>query len=334
MEVVVATHRAVLEHDTGPHHPEGPERVESVTRGLHGSGLEVVDLEAPLVDMSDLVRVHDPSYVEAVERFCRLGGGLIDTDTVASPATWEAALRSAGAATMLAEQLEPGSDATGFAVTRPPGHHALRDRAMGFCFFNNIAVAASRLRDRRQRVAILDWDVHHGNGTQAILGDDPGVLYVSIHQDPFYPFEGHLSDIDRMAPGTNVNLPLPAGTGGDIYRRAWEELVLPVLKQFDPDRVLVSAGYDAHVDDPLADMALIVDDFGWMAAGLGDMYPPGSVVMVLEGGYDLSALEHSAAATVLGLSGETGDGTPFDSPDRARVALDRIAAAVGRHWKV
>ena len=333
MKVVVATHQSALEHDTGIHHPERPERVEAVTRGIVRSGLEILHAEAPRVDMSDLVRVHDPSYVEAVEGFCRLGGGLLDTDTVASPSTWDAALRSAGAVTMLVEELEARSDGFGFAVIRPPGHHALRARAMGFCLFNNVAVAASMLRDRGQRVAIIDWDVHHGNGTQALLGDDPGVLYLSLHQDAFYPFEGHLSDIERMAPGTNVNLPFPATTAGDIYREAWEEVVLPVVTQFEPDRILVSAGFDAHVDDPLADMALVSGDFGWMSARLGEAYPASRVTLILEGGYDLDALEESARATVLGLSGGGEDGAPLESPSQSRTALDRIAAAVARHWK-
>lgn len=332
MKVVVAAHQSALEHDTGRHHPERSERVESVLQGVSGSGLEVVDVEAPRVEMSDLLRVHDSGYVEAVENFCRSGGGLLDTDTVASPATWDAALRAAGAVTMLVEELESRSDAFGFAVTRPPGHHALRDRAMGFCLFNNVAVAASRLRDRGQRVTILDWDVHHGNGTQALLGDDPGVLYVSLHQDAFYPFEGHLSDIERMAPGTNINLAFPARTGGDLYRRAWEELVLPVVTQFEPEWVLISAGFDAHVDDPLADMALVAADFGWMAARLGEAFPASRVTLALEGGYDLTALEESAGATVLGLAGKPGEGAPLESAHS--VALDRIALAIAHHWKV
>lgn len=334
MKVVVATHQSSLEHDTGRHHPERPQRVESVVRGVAASDVEVVGVISPPAEMSDLVRVHDRSYVEAVERFCRSGGGSLDTDTVASLATWDAALRSAGGVTMLAEELEIGSDAFGFVVTRPPGHHALRNRAMGFCLFNNVAVAGAMLRDRGRRVAIIDWDVHHGNGTQALLGDDPGVLYLSIHQDPFYPFEGDVGDIERMAPGTNVNIPLPARTGGDLYRRAWEELVLPVLSQFEPDRVLISAGFDAHVDDPLADMALTAADYGWMANTLAAVYPADRVVVALEGGYDLVALEESASATVRGLAGQTIPGDPLESPDHSGDALDRVVAAVGRHWKV
>ncbi len=335
MRVVVATHRSALEHDTGKHHPERPERVEAVIGGLLRSGADATEMESPRVERRDLARVHDPSYVEAVEGFCDAGGGHLDTDTVASPATWDAALRSAGGVMMLVEELEERSDALGFAVARPPGHHALRARAMGFCLFNNVAVAAAALRDRGRRVAIIDWDVHHGNGTQALLGEDPGVLYVSLHQDAFYPFEGHISDIERMAPGTNVNIPFPARTGGDLYRKAWEELVLPVVTKFEPDRILISAGFDAHVDDPLADMALVAADYQWMAFSLATVLPAHRVVVALEGGYHLDALEESAAATVLGLTGSgNGGGLPLTSPERSKAAFERAASAVARHWKV
>ena len=253
MEVLVATHGSSLKHDTGERHPERPERVEAVHRGVVGSGLEVIEIQAPQIQSSELEMAHDPSYIEMIEAYCSLGGGALDMDTIASEATWEAALTAAGAVRVLTEELRERTDSTGFAITRPPGHHAFRDRATGFCIFNNLAVTAALLRSNGERVAILDWDVHHGNGTQSILGDDPGTLYVSIHQDHFYPFDGDVADIDAgEAKGTNVNIPLPAWTGGDVYRRAWGELVIPVVSQFEPDWVLISSGYDAHVDYRLA----------------------------------------------------------------------------------
>lgn len=338
MEVLVATHGSSLKHDTGERHPERPERVEAVHRGVLGSGLDVVEVEAPRIDRSELAVAHDASYIEMIETYCSLGGGALDMDTVASPDTWEAALTAAGGVRVLTEELRERSDSTGFAITRPPGHHALRDRAMGFCIFNNIAISAALLRSRGERVAVLDWDVHHGNGTQALVGDDPGTLYVSVHQDHFYPFEGQVLDIDAgEAKGTNVNIPLPAWTAGDIYRRVWAEMVIPVLSQFEPDWVLISAGYDAHVDDPLADMNLVADDYGWMAAQVAAVHPPNRIVLALEGGYDLGALEQSAATTLMGLAGITADAESVpsrSSPTTAAAAVDEATEAISRHWTI
>ncbi len=335
MKVIVASHESAMKHDTGAGHPERPERVGAVRRGISGSGLDVVEVEAPQIDRRDLALVHDPSYISMIETFCSLGGGALDMDTVASKDSWEAALRSAGAVKVLVEQLQSQSDATGFAITRPPGHHALRDRAMGFCLFNNVTVTAAALRAEGERVAILDWDVHHGNGTQSIVGDDPGVLYTSIHQSPFYPFDGQASDIDTGAKGTTVNIPLPAGTAGDAYRRAWRELVIPVVQQFGADWIFMSAGYDAHSSDLLADFYLEATDYGWMAAQVAEVHPANRVVVALEGGYDLEAMEDSTAATLQGLSGVApATGSPRTSPTTADEAIDAAARAVSRHWKV
>jgi acetoin utilization deacetylase AcuC-like enzyme len=183
-------------------------------------------------------------------------------------------------------------------------------------------------------VAILDWDVHHGNGTQALVASDPGTLYVSVHQDRFYPFEGHPDDIENGAKGTTVNVALPAGTGGDVFRVAWESLVLPVVTQFAPDWVLVSAGFDAHTEDPLADLDLLDADYGWMASRLARAHPANRTVFALEGGYDLDGLRHSARSTVMGMSGVEEFGPPLASPPYSAVALGEAAAAVSRHWKV
>ncbi len=336
MRVLVANHPSALEHDTGMHHPERPDRVRAVSRGIARSGLDVVEFVPPEIQRSELALVHDPSYIEMVESFCSLGGGALDMDTVVSQASWEAALTAAGGVKALVDELRVTEDATGFAITRPPGHHAMRDRAMGFCVFNNVAVTAALLRAGGERVAILDWDVHHGNGTQALLAGDPGVLYVSIHQAPFYPFDGWLDDIEiDDGKGTVVNIPVPAGTAGDVYRRAWGELVLPVVTQFEPEWVLVSAGYDAHENDPLADLELTSEDYGWMAAQLAVTHPAARTVVALEGGYDLTALEESAALTVMGLAGvaPVGELTHM-SPDRSRAALDEAALTIARHWRI
>ena len=336
MEVVVASHPAALLHDTGPRHPERAARVEAVLAGVRDSGLKVDEVEAPPIARSELALVHDPSYIEMIEKFCELGGGALDMDTFAVPATWEAALTAAGGVRTLVEELESRSDATGFAVSRPPGHHAMPNRAMGFCIFNSVAVTAAYLRSRGERVAVLDWDVHHGNGTQAMLADDAGALYVSIHQDDFYPFTGLAEDIEKgEAKGTVVNIPLPSGTAGDVYRRGWDELVMPVVSQFVPDWVLVSAGFDAHANDELAGLSLESVDYGWMAARLGSIHPPGRTIFTLEGGYDLTALRESTRYALAGVAGATVPvGSHRRSPDRALIALDSAAAGIGNHWSV
>ena len=336
MEVVVASHPSSLKHDTGPRHPERPDRVHAAHRGVLASGLEVVEIEAPRIDPVELALVHDASYIEMIKTLSSVGGGALDMDTVVSERTWEAALTAAGAVRVLVEELENKTDCTGFAITRPPGHHANVDRAMGFCIFNNVAISAALVRTRGDRVAIVDWDVHHGNGTQAMLGDDPGVLYFSIHQDHFYPYEGHLADIEvGDAPGTNINIPIPAGTSGDVYRRAWGELVIPVVSAFAPDWVFVSAGYDGHVDDPLGGLSLVADDYGWLAARLADVQPANRTILALEGGYDLDAIDQSIAATLKGLAGRVEDiAGQLVSPPGASVAVDEAAVVISRHWPV
>lgn len=335
MKVVVASHPSSLRHDTGAFHPERPERVEAVRKGVLGSGLDVVEIEAPRIERSELALAHDPTYVEMIESYCSLGGGALDMDTAVSEESWEAALTSAGSVRALIEELESAGDATGFAVCRPPGHHAFSDRAMGFCLFNNVAISAKVLRARGDRVAILDWDVHHGNGTQAIVADDPGILYVSVHQRHHYPHEGMLEDLEIGSKGTVVNIPLPAGTAGDVYRRAWGELAIPVTTQFDPDWVLVSAGYDGHIADQLADFRLTAADYGWVASRISEMIPPNRIVLALEGGYDLDALEASAAATVLGIAGLVPElEEPGRSDAGSQSALEEAAEAIRAHWAV
>jgi acetoin utilization deacetylase AcuC-like enzyme len=334
MEVVVATHPAATRHDTGRLHPERPERVAAILKGIAETGLDLVEIESPEIGRSELALVHDPAYVEMIEAFCARGGGALDMDTIATRESWTAALTAVGGVKAAVEALEGMSDATGFVVSRPPGHHALRDRAMGFCIFNNVAVVASWLRAHGKRVAIIDWDAHHGNGTQAMVGPDLGILYASIHQGSFYPFEGHIEDIDREAKGTTVNVPLPAGTAGDVYRRAWGELVLPVVGQFSPDWVLVSAGYDAHTEDPLAQLDLLDSDYGWMASRLAAVHEPRRTVFALEGGYDLDGLCQSARSTLLGMAGEEQFGSPLRSVHGAEAAFEAAREVISRHWKV
>jgi acetoin utilization deacetylase AcuC-like enzyme len=334
MEVVVASHPSALAHDTGRTHPERPDRVGAVLRGVADTGLKVDEIESPEVTKRELATVHESGYIEMVEKFCALGGGALDMDTIGSKDTWEAALTAVGGVKATVGVLEGSSDRTGFVAARPPGHHALSDQAMGFCFFNNVAVSALSLRARENKVAILDWDVHHGNGTQAAVADDPGIFYASVHQSPFYPFEGLIGDIDLGAPGTTVNVPLPAGSGGDVIRVAWADVIIPAMSQFEPDWIFVSAGYDGHVSDPLADFRMVSGDYGWIASRIAEAHSPSRIVSVLEGGYDLDALRESTRDSLLGFSGVTPDVEPLASPNAALGALDEVRSAVSRHWSI
>jgi acetoin utilization deacetylase AcuC-like enzyme len=206
---------------------------------------------------------------------------------------------------------------------------------MGFCIFNNVVIATGWLRRRGQRVAILDWDVHHGNGTEAMVGHDSDVLYVSLHQSPFYPFDGDPQAVDRgPSPGTVFNIPLIAGTAGDVYREAWESMVLPSISKFDPDWVILSAGYDAHHLDHLAGLRLVTDDYGWMAGELARVFPVSRTAVVLEGGYDLDAIRDSAKATVEGLAGGFEAGYPLRSPDGAAECLDRTRLIASKYFPI
>jgi acetoin utilization deacetylase AcuC-like enzyme len=282
----------------------------------------------------DVERVHDPSYLAWLKNRCQetLTVSWLDPDTYITRRSFDAALHAAGAAVAAAEQSLNGEHC--FAFVRPPGHHAEYNRAMGFCLMNNVAVAAKKALMQVDRIAIVDWDVHHGNGTQTLVGPDPAILYISVHQSSFYPFEGHLEDIDLDAKGTTVNIPLPAGTAGDVYRKAWSELVLPVLEQFAPDWVLVSAGFDAHTEDPLAELDLLDADFGWMASALAKVHEPARTVFALEGGYDLDALRHSARSTLLGMAGEESFGPPLHSIEGAEAHLNAARAVIAGHWNV
>lgn len=335
MELVVASHPAALRHDTSRNHPERPDRVNSARAGLIDAGLTIVDITSPLARREDLELIHEPSYIDMLEAFCKMGGGALDMDTIVSSDSWEAALAAVGGVLSTIEELDVRSDATGFVLARPPGHHAMADRAMGFCMFNNVAIAARWLTLQGKRVAILDWDVHHGNGTEASLGDDPAILYVSLHQSPFYPFEGNLSAIEKgAAPGSVINIPLPEGTGGDVYREAWSTVVLPALKEFGPDWVLVSAGYDAHHLDHLAGMRLISADYGWLAESLGREHPASRIVFVLEGGYDLDGIRESVAATIRGVTGIVGEASPFQSPSASWDALGTARRVIGQYFSL
>ncbi len=311
-------------------HPERPTRIPAVMEGvedLHlGADLETV---APYTaGLDELSRVHDPAYLEDLAAFCRAGGGNIDPDTYATADSWTLARRAAGAGLAALDALRTADDGVAFVAARPPGHHALRDRAMGFCLLNNVAVAAASLTAAGERVLIVDWDVHHGNGTQAIFWNDPNVLYVSTHQWPLFPGSGAASEVGGPgALGLTVNVPLPPGATGDVVRRALDEVALPTIEQFGPTWVLVSAGFDAHRADPLSDLVLSSGDFAQLATMVASFVPrPGRLALFLEGGYDLEALHLSVASTLSALIGRPD---PAESATHGGPGMEEVERAAG-----
>ena len=324
-----------LEHETGPH-PEGPGRIPAIERELASHdwlGFERVD--APAVSMETLNAIHPQSYVDSVREMSERGGGAFDPDTVASPGSYDAALHAAGGACALVDALVDGSARTGFSGLRPPGHHAEEARAMGFCLFNNVAIAARHALDAHglERVLVLDWDVHHGNGTHDIFYESPRVLFASLHQWPLYPGTGRLSETGTGAgEGYTINLPVPPRSGDATWLPLVEHIVVPAARAYDPQLILVSAGFDAHRDDPLATCELTEHSFAAMArwvVSLGSSLdvPVGAL---LEGGYDLGALARSVAATLEVLG--SGDGaTSTREPD---AVTQRAQAHFSRWWPV
>lgn len=306
MHTAYVTHPACLRHDMGHWHPESPARLRAIDDRLHAAHLYdyLIHLEAPLAHRVHLLRVHDAAYVDAIEAAAPFEGAReLDHDTLMNPHTLEAAMRAAGGAVLAVERVLRGDVVNAFVACRPPGHHATRNRAMGFCVFNNVAVAAAHALAEHglERVAIVDFDVHHGNGTEDIFGDDPRVLFCSTFQHPFYPHSGADSGNDHV-----VNVPLPAGTTGERYRAAFAAEVLPRLEAFRPQMLFVSAGFDAHREDDMAQFGLTEADYTWITQHLVDVaarHAGGRIVSVLEGGYDLSALGRSVAAHVRVLAG-------------------------------
>jgi acetoin utilization deacetylase AcuC-like enzyme len=302
-------HPSSFEHDTGAH-PENAGRLRAIEATLDEAGWPgLVRVEAPAASRDQLRRVHSDDHVQAVERFCSEGGGLIDADTVAGERSFEAALHAAGGAASAAERLLNGEDRFAFCGLRPPGHHAERARAMGFCLFNNVAVAASHalMECGAERVLVLDWDVHHGNGTEEIFAASDRVVYASIHQQPLYPGTGP-ADYSGEAGGEGytVNLPVPPGSGSELFLSLVQNVVAPIALAYEPGLVAISAGYDAHRDDPLAECLVDTEGYGELAATMGALASELGVpvLICLEGGYNPDALAASVLATIEALESE------------------------------
>ncbi len=303
MSTILYTHPACAEHDMGPMHPESPARLRAILEALNAGEFDALDRrEAPAAEIDQIARVHPRNYAERILAAIPESGLVqLDPDTAICPASGEAALRAAGAVCAAVDDVMAGDAVNAFCAVRPPGHHAEPSHSMGFCLFNNVAVGAEQARAVHGlgRVAVVDFDVHHGNGTQAMFWDDENLFYASTHQSPHYPGTGSAGE--RGVAGNIVNAPLPPYTGSTGFREAMQGVILPALAEFKPEFLLISAGFDAHAADPLAALELTEDDFAWATRELmkiADSCCSGRVVSTLEGGYDLSALARSAAAHV------------------------------------
>lgn len=302
MTTLLATHPSFLEHDTGPHHPERPDRLRAILAALQDPAFAgLARAEAPLATLEQMARVHPAEYIETILGVQPEPGELvhIDGDTVMSTGSAEAVQRAAGAAVLCVDAVMQGKVQTAFAAVRPPGHHATPTIPGGFCLINNAAVAARHAQAHYglERVAILDFDVHHGQGTQAVAEIDPSLFYASTHQYPLYPGTG--SAREHGINGNVVNVPLPGGAGGQQFRAAWEQRILPALDGFAPQLLVLSAGFDAHVDDPLAGLEVETADFMWLTEAFREIagrHAGGRIVSVLEGGYDLGALADAVSS--------------------------------------
>jgi len=327
MTVLFATHPAYLEHLTGPGHPECPSRLRAVINGAQQGPVAeaITPLEPVPATRADLERVHPGWYLDRLEEMAEAGGGWIDGDTYLSTRSAAAAHLAAGAGLTAVAALREGRGTAAFCAVRPPGHHATPTDSMGFCLVSNIAIVAASLADQGERVWILDFDAHHGNGTQAVFEEDPRVLFVSLHQWPLYPGTGRATETGTGAgAGTTMNIPLPPGATGDVYLRAFDELIAPVVERFAPTWLLISAGFDGHRDDPLTQLGLTAGDYPLLTRRALELVPPGRCVAMLEGGYDLDALSRSSAGVIAALAG--ADVEPAEAPSQGGPGAEAVDA--------
>ncbi|MGI9386552.1 MAG: histone deacetylase family protein [Methyloligellaceae bacterium] len=305
MTTLYLTHAAFLKHDTGPGHPERIERMQTVEKALSHEDFDaLIREEAPEAEVEALEKAHPKAYIDAIRDAAPKEGYVrIDADTVMSPGSWEAALRAVGAGLHAVDQVMTGKVQNAFCGVRPCGHHAETARAMGFCLFSNIAIAGKHARDAHgaERVAVVDFDVHHGNGTQDVFWSDKDLFFASTHQMPLFPGTGA---VNETGVGNIFNAPLRSGDGGEKFKQAMSERILTQLEEFEPDIILISAGFDAHRRDPLASLELVEEDFAWATQKIADVAhrrAQGRIVSMLEGGYDLDGLAGSVKAHVRAL---------------------------------
>ena len=323
MKVGYVYHPIYLKHDTG-NHPENARRLEAIISHLEETELinQLIPVEPRPATVEELALVHEKQYIAHIKEVGMRGGGWLDPDTAMSPGSYDAALYAVGGTIKAAEAVINGELNSAFALVRPPGHHATSRSAMGFCIFNNIAIAAKYAlsKHKLEKILIIDFDVHHGNGTQEAFYDNPQVLYISTHQYPHYPGTGSIEEIGSgIARGTKVNIPLPAGSGDAEYQQVFEQIIVPIVKRFSPQLILVSAGYDLHWSDQLAMMQVTTTGFAQMTKiikELADELCGGKMVFGLEGGYNLTALATSVKATFDVLLGNSDIDDPLGQPEK------------------
>jgi acetoin utilization deacetylase AcuC-like enzyme len=329
--LMLITHERCLDHVAGHAHPERPDRLRAALEGISALdlGSDLVRQAAEPAPREALLSVHDPRHIEKLAAVDAQGGGRIDADTRMNDATWEAAQLAAGAGLQGIAALDAGEAEAVFCAVRPPGHHATPTNSMGFCFLNNVAVAAMSLADRGERVLVLDYDAHHGNGTQDVFYDDPRVLFVSFHQMPLYPGTGALEERGvGDGVGATVNVPMPIGATGDHYRSAWDEVIAPLVQHFDPTWLLVSAGFDGHRSDPLTQLGLTSADFADLTLDAFTVVPAGRRMVFLEGGYDLTAIRDSAESVVGSMMGKH---VRVEPPTSGGPGAEHVMAAAVAH---
>lgn len=342
----VVYHEAYLKHDLGRGHPERPERIESILKATEEvlRREDVALLEPKPASETDLLRVHSEGYIARI-RSMSGAGGVLTMDTPVPPGVYETATLAAGGAMLAGESVVEGKVDNAFALTRPPGHHAGRGSGGGFCFFNNVAVMIEYLRFHHhlEKFAVLDWDVHHGNGTQEIFNRDPDVLYFSTHQSPLYPGTGAIEEIgEGPGRGSKVNVPLRPGTSGASFKHVLTELFAPLVKRFRPDFIAVSAGYDAYFNDPLANLRFTIETYSYSAnfvKDLADDLCDGRLAVVLEGGYNLEAVSQGVLATLSSMLDLGGVEEPSPAPpqivdEAVRTEVSQIKKTLSPYWHI